>query len=125
MTNIPFATIYASFLLMCPAIGLCNFYCRNQIDIDYGTLDNFTNHMCLYCLDTIISKDSPALKDPETVNKWLIDIPNKGNLIHTIHGNYRLSLLELENAIKTKTISHHFVLKEFSSQFYIVSDLVN
>lgn len=99
--------------------------CHNQFDIDYGTLDNFTDHMCLFCLDTMISRNSPAWRNSNIVNQdWHINITARGNLIFT-HFNtsreqaFRLSYRDLQEAVKRKGEAGHFVLKQFVSTFYM------
>lgn len=117
----------APFLLFafCLTSGVSSFQgvsqCSNQFGIDYHTQDNFTDHMCLYCLDTMIFGNSPVWKNWALANHWRIDILHKGNLIIDDRGvGHRLSYRELKEALIKKANNSHFLLKEFSSHFYLV-----
>lgn len=119
-----------TFLAVLGTSSVLALSCSNKFEFDYGSLTNFTDHMCAYCLDTMLrghGKTYPEWQSATPNDNWRLNLtggPLWGNQIRdhkTYDVIYTVYYEQLKAAVENNKTEEDMVLKEFSSDFYIVS----
>ena len=106
--------------------------CNNLFNDEYENLDDYADQMCSYCLDTMIvpghEHDSPTWSNQTEVYGWQFDKDSNGytGFIYSEQSDkeYRLRYRDLKDEIEKDLVSENFVLKQFSSKYYLVSIII-
>lgn len=120
-------------LLSTSSTDVLGLQCSNKFEIDYLTVANFTDHMCAYCLDTMRrghGRTYPEWRDGTSNDVWDMNLTVSwaeqhyhGNQIINYKSNeviYTVSYEKLLKAIRENRTEEDLVLRQFSSDFYIV-----
>ena len=93
--------------------------CNNAFKMEFNDLDNFTNHMCLYCFDTMIGGSEPWNNHLDIL-RWNLKVTN-GNRIQTSNNTIiELDYHHLKSLYNANLHEDDILLKQFSSKFYLV-----
>lgn len=100
--------------------------CINAENIRFNSIESFTSSMCLKCLDTMrLHAARIAWSNFSFVSQWNINVTEQRNVIHWKSNNqshsYELIFKDIANSIKHHNISNHFILKQFSSIYFMVT----
>lgn len=92
--------------------------CNNAFKMEFNDLDNFTNHMCLYCFDTMTGGSEPWNNHLDIL-RWNLKVTN-GNRIQTSNNTIiELDYHHLKSLYNANLHEDDILLKQFSSKFYL------